>query len=282
MKELRLRPKDRSVIPVEAGSISPDVLTGKGIAEIEMLPVYVGNQICTISDYFEVEGESANTAKEQIVIVEGDIPWVKYIGAGMRSGRILVEGSVGMHVGAQMSGGEIIVNGSASDWAGAEMKGGLIRIKDKAGDLLGAAYRGSSEGMTGGCIIVEGDAGLETGSFMRRGMIVIQGCVEPFAGVHMNGGEIFIFGRAARRLGAEMKGNGGIIICFGEVEALLPTFVYDTTYKPTFMRLYLQELRDKLGVLVAEKFLDSSFKRYRGDLAVGGNGEILVAEKGLS
>ena len=76
-----------------------------------------------------------------------------------------------------------------------------------------------------------------------------------------------------------MKGNGGIIVCLGEVEELLPTFVYDTTYMPTSMRLYLRELRDELDVLDADKFLDTSFRRYRGDLAVGGNGEILIAER---
>jgi formylmethanofuran dehydrogenase subunit C len=133
--------------------------------------------------------------------------------------------------------------------------------------------------MTGGCILVEGDAGFETGSFMRRGMIVIRGNVGPFAGVHMNGGEIFVFGRVARRLGAEAKGNGGFIACLGEVESLLPTYVYDTTYVPTMMKLYLRQLRDELGVSEADEFLDAPFRRYRGDVAVGGNAEILVAEK---
>jgi len=279
MKSLRLRPKDTPSIPVEAESISPDLLAGKALPEIEGMPVHVGNMTQTLGDYFDVEGAAAETAAEQLIIIEGDIPWAKYVGASMTGGRIVVEGDVGMHVGSQMSGGEITVKGSASDWAGAEIKGGLLRISGDAGDLLGAAYRGSSEGMTGGCILVEGDAGLEAGSFMRRGMIVTLGDIGPFAGAHMNGGEIFVFGRAARRLGAEMRGNGGVIVCFGEVEALLPTFVHDTTYRPTFMKLYLRELRDRLGVQEAEKFLDSPFRRYRGDAAVGGDGEILIAER---
>ena len=278
MRELRLRPREAPPIPVEAETISPDFLAGKTLPEIEGRPVHVGNRIHTIGDYFEVEGEAAETAAEQLIIIEGDIPWAKYVGANMTGGRIAVEGDAGMHIGSQMSGGEITVNGSASDWAGAEMRGGLLRIRGDAGDLLGAAYRGSSEGMTGGCIVVEGGAGLETGSFMRRGIIVALGGVGPFAGAHMNGGEIFIFGRAARRLGAEMRGNGGVIVCFGEVEELLPTFVHDTTYRPTFMKLYLRELRDGLGVQGAEKFLDAPFRRYLGDTAVGGNGEILIAE----
>jgi len=278
MRELRLKPKTTPDLPVEAETICPDLLAGKGLPEIDGLPVYMGNQTHTLGDYFEVEGDVAETAEGQLIVVEGDIPWAKYVGSKMTGGRIVVEGDVGMHVGSQMSGGEIIVNGCASDWAGAEMSGGLLRIKGDAGELLGAAYRGSSEGMKGGCIVVEGNAGVESGSFMRRGMIVVLGNIGPFAGAHMNGGEIFIFGCASRRLGAEMKGNGGIIVCLGEVEALLPTFVYDTTYMPTSMRLYLRELRDELEIHEAGKFLDASFKRYRGDMAVGGNGEILIAE----
>jgi len=279
MKELRLKPKTTPDLPVEAETISPDVFAGKELSEIEGLPVHVGNQIHRLDDYFEVEGEVGGEAKDQHIIIEGDVPWLKYVGAKMTGGHIRVEGSVGMHVGSQMSGGEVIVKGSASDWAGAEMSGGLLRIKGDAGNLLGAAYRGSSEGMKGGCIVAEGDIGVEAGAFMRRGMIVVLGSTGPFAGAHMNGGEIFVFGRAGRRIGAEMKGNGGIIVCLGEVEALLPTFVYDTTYKPTSTRLYLKELRDELGIHEATEFLDSSFSRYRGDLAVGGNGEILIVSR---
>jgi len=278
VKELTIRPKGRERIPVEAEVISPDVLAGKGLDEITNLPVYVGNRKLTLSDYFELEGEIAEKAAEQSIVVEGDVPWVKYIGANMKSGHIMVKGDAGMHVGSQMSGGELVVEGSVSDWAGAEMKGGLLRIKGDAGDLLGAAYRGSKEGMTGGCILVDGSVGSEAGSFMRRGEIVTLNDTGPFTGVHMNGGEIFIFGRASKRLGAEMRGNGGVIVCFGEVESLLPTFVYDTTYKPASMRIYLNTLRDALGIKGAGKFLDVPFARYRGDKAVGGDGEILIAE----
>jgi formylmethanofuran dehydrogenase subunit C len=278
MKELRLTPKEMPEIPVEAEVISPDIVAGKKLSEVKSLPVYVGNQKQSLGDFFDVKGEIAEEAKDQLIIVSGTIPDVKYVGAGMTAGKITVEGCIGMHAGAQMSGGELIVTGDASNWAGAEMKGGLLRIHGDAGHQLAAAYRGSSEGMTGGCIVLGGGAGLEAGAFMRRGMIVIKGDVGPFAGVHMNGGEIFVFGRAARRLGAEAKGNGGFIACFGGVESLLPTYVRDTTYKPTMMQLYLRQLVDELGVKEAEKYLSSSFERYRGDLAVGGNGEILIAQ----
>jgi hypothetical protein len=43
------------------------------------------------------------------------------------------------------------------------------------------------------------------------------------------------------------------------------------------MRLYLKQIEEKLGLIDARKFFDSYFERYRGDFAVGGEAEILVA-----
>lgn len=279
MKALWLLPKKLPTIPVEAEAISPDIIAGRKLEEVEKLSVHVGNTKQTMGEYFELEGETADQAAGQKIIVNGSIPGVKYVGADMTAGKILVKGSIGMHVGAHMTGGEILIEGSASNWAGAEMKGGLLRIKGNGGHQIGSAYRGSSEGMKGGCILVEGNAGLELGAFIRRGMIVVKGDVDSFAGAHMNGGEIFIFGKAEKRLGAAARGNGGFIACLGEVESLLPTYIYDATYKPTFMKLYLRQMKDYLGINEAENFLETLFRKYRGDVAVGGNSEILIAEK---
>ena len=279
MKELWLTPTELPPIPVEAEVISPDAVAGKTLKEVEGLQVYVGNATYRLREFFEVEGEVAEAAADQMIVVDGSVPTVKYIGAKMTAGSILVKGCAGMHTGSQMSGGELVIEENTRDWAGAEMKGGLLRIGKDSRNLTGAAFRGSSEGMTGGCIVVEGDTGVEAGSFMRRGMIVVRGGVGPFAGVHMNGGEIFVFGKASRRFGAEAKGNGGFVACLGEVESILPTYLYDTTYKPAFMKLYLRQMRDKLGIEEAMSFVDAPFRRYRGDLAVGGNAEILIAEK---
>lgn len=278
MKELILTPKKLPDLPLEAEVITPDSVAGKTLQEVGALPVYVGNTVQKLGDYFDVKGETAETPSDQLIAIQGECENVKYIGACMTAGRLIVEGCVGMHAGSEMEGGELIITGSASNWAGAEMKGGLLRIHGDAGHQLGAAYRGSPEGMTGGVIVVGGGVGLEAAAFMRRGMLVIQGDADPFLGVHMNGGEIFVFGRVARRLGAEAKGNGGFIACFGEVESLLPTYVYDTTFRPDFMKLYLRQLRDRLGIEVAGEHLETSFRRYRGDIAVGGTAEILIAE----
>jgi formylmethanofuran dehydrogenase subunit C len=279
MAQLKLRPIEPTAIPVEAEVISPDVLAGKTLEEASALKVYYGNEVHPLSDFFKLDGETAEKPEEQTILVEGNAKHVKYIGKQMSRGRIIIQGDSGMHTGSQMQGGEIIVNGDAGEWTGAELKGGRIKVLGDVGNLLGAAYRGSAEGMTGGQILVMGNAGSEACSFMRRGMIVVKGDTGDFTGVHMNGGEVFILGKTGRRAGAQAKGNGGFIACFGGVDEILPTYRYDTTYTPVFMRLYLRELVEKHDLKELVQLIDAPLKRYRGDLAVGGNSELLIAEK---
>ena len=277
MKKIVLTPKGFSNIPIEAEVVSPDVFAGKTLQEIRNLPIHYGNEELPMKEYIHAQGKVAEKPEEQLIVIDGDARHIKQIGSKMTAGRIVVQGYAGMHLGAQMSGGDITVTGNALDWAGAEMKGGIIKILGDAGNLLGGAYRGSSEGMTGGCIVVTGCAGSEVASFMRRGMIVVMGDTGDFTGVHMNGGEIFIFGKPGKRLGAQAMGNGGFIACLNGVDEMLPTYRFDTTYTPTFMRLYMKQLYEKLGITSAPQFIDKPLRRYRGDLAVGGKAEILVA-----
>lgn len=280
MKSITLTPKKYSKISIEAEVITPDNFAGKTLEGIKALKVYIGNSVQNLEEFFEVDGESAEEAREQTILVDGDAAHVKYIGKGMTSGEVVIKGNAGMHTGSMMSGGKLTVSGNVDDWAGAEMMGGLLKIHGNARDLLGSAYRGSSEGLTGGCIVVDGDIGSEAGSFMRRGMIVVRGNSGTFTGLQMNGGVIFVFGRLGKRAGALAKGNGGFIACFGGIEELLPTYIFETTYTPTFMILYLRELSENLGIDEAIKFIGTPLNRYKGDMSVGGNAEILLAQKG--
>lgn len=278
MKSLILTPKEVTRIPIEAEVVTPSRVVGMSTDKVKDLTVFQGNKKHRLSELFHVEGETSEKVNEQRIMVDGDIPHVKYVGAGMISGEVIIKGDAGMHTGAQMKGGKLTVKGNASDWAGAEMSGGLLIIEGNACHLLGSAYRGSSEGMTGGVIIVDGGVGSEAASFIRRGMLVVKGNTGQFTGVHMNGGQIFIFGKAGKRAGAQAKGNGGFIAALGGVEELLPTYNYDTTYRPVMMNFYLKELLEKLKIGEAKRYMDAQVHRYRGDLAVGGNSEIFITK----
>ncbi|MDD5558456.1 formylmethanofuran dehydrogenase subunit C [Candidatus Methylomirabilis sp.] len=254
-------------IPLEAEVISPDLFVQHSQAEIAAMPVALGNETYRLGDFFEVEGERSDE-----IVVEGCAGRVKWIGSGMTRGRVIVHGDVGMHAGSYMRGGEIRVEGNADDFLGVEMEGGLIRVKGNARHRVGAAYRGSKYGMQGGTILVDGNVGHEVGAYMRRGLIVIKGNAEDFLGAMMMTGTICLFGQAGIRTGGGMQ--KGTIVCMRPID-LLPTFAYDCTYAPVFLQILFKELK-QLGVECPAQ-ANGLVRRYHGDLADVGKGEILIA-----
>lgn len=265
---LHLQYTSTTTIPVEAECLTPDNLAGKSVKQIESLPVQHGNAQAPLAEFFRITGDAADGN----ITIEGDCSRVKWIGAGMTTGRITIQGKAGMHLGSEMKGGEIEAHGDAGDWVGGEMRGGRIRVHGNAGHLVGAAYRGSPKGMRGGTILVTGNAGNEIGCNMRRGWIVIGGNTGDFAGAGLIAGSLFVFGQPGIRTGAGMK--RGSIVCFGERPQLLPTFRLDCVYRPIFLRLYLKQLL-AWGWPVAPGHFDGDYERFGGDLVALGKGEVL-------
>jgi formylmethanofuran dehydrogenase subunit C len=258
-------------VPLEAEVLSPARLAGLSARDAAKLPVIHGNQRADLGDFFQVAG----TADGELHLT-GDLSRVKLIGAGMAEGRVVVHGAAGMHLGAGMTGGEIVVEGDAGDWVGLEMAGGRIVVKGNAGHMVGGAPRGSSIGMLGGEIIVSGNAGNETGNGMRRGLIAIGGDAGDFTGVNAIAGTVIVLGHIGWRAGAGMKRASVVAMHPAE---LLPTFTYDCTYAPLFLRLYLRHLRG-LGLAVADPQLVGLYQRWSGDSVALNRGEVLLFQSG--
>ncbi|MDB4895087.1 MAG: fhcC, partial [Firmicutes bacterium] len=232
MSGLRLVPKAPTAIPVEAEVLDPLRLAGLSAAAVAALRVWQGNQQGALGDFFTVDG----TGGEEIII-DGDIPHVKWVGHRMGGGRITVRGACGMHAGSGMQGGELAILGDAGDYLGAELGGGLITVGGSGGHHVGAGYPGSPKGMTGGVICIRGSAGAEVGAAMGRGLIAVLGNVGDLAGVGMRAGTILVGGRTGRHPGAWME--RGSIVAWGEA-VLLPTFIYACTYTPPWLPLSLR------------------------------------------
>jgi len=265
---LTLTRRAGSPIPLELDGVTPDRLRAFSAAEVAHLPVAHGNRTEPLGEFFDVAGSPT----DGVLTLRGDLVKVKSIGAGMTGGRIVAD-AAGLHAGAGMSGGELIVEGDAGDWLGAEMTGGTITVRGNAGHQTGAAYRGSRRGMNGGVIHVHGSAGDEVGLLMRRGLILVGGTCGEFAGASMIAGSLFVFGKAGGRLGAGMK--RGTILAAGGVDELPPSFRYSCDYRPTFLALYLTQLR-LLGIAVPDHVFTDAIRCYRGDVLYGGRGEVLV------
>ncbi len=255
-------------VPLEAEVISPDQLSGKSESEAASLTIFHGNNEHKLGDFFTISGEVTDGKVE----VEGDLSKVKLLGMGMTGGQLKITGSVGAHLGAEMSGGEILVTGDAGDWVGREISGGRITIKGNAGHMVGSAVRGSSIGIQGGEIIIYGNAKNEVGNGMRRGLIAIGGDTGDFTGVNMKAGTIVVLGKLGQRPGASMV-RGTIISTHNAT--LLPTFTYNTTYKPTVLKNILIYLR-KLGFSLEDGHIDGLYQRWSGDSIELNKGEILL------
>ena len=103
-------------------------------------------------------------------------------------------------------------------------------------------------------------------------IIAVGGLVRDFAGLQIKGGTIFLLGGAEIRTGAWMI--RGTIVSLRPIP-LLPTFTYACVYNPTFLRLYARQLAP-FGFSIPYANQDGAYRRYTGDAAVPGKGELLL------
>lgn len=266
MSHVQLTLRDAPAVLLEAPAIRPDAFATLSEAEIAGLPVWHGREEARLGDFFAVSGGCSEEVR-----VAGDLTHITEVGAGMAGGRLVLEGVAGRHTGAGMQGGHLVIQGDAGDWTAAEMRGGVVDVGGTAGAHLGGAYAGSPRGMAGGIVLVHGSAGDDAADRMRRGLIAVAGALGERAGRGMIAGTLFVGGKLGRLPGLGMK--RGTILAGGSLE-LLPTFRYACTYRPGFLPLLLRSLETR-GFPVAAHLRSGALRRYGGDFAERGRGEIL-------
>jgi formylmethanofuran dehydrogenase subunit C len=251
---------------LDADAIAADRFATLSAQEISALQLWDGREAVAIGDVFAVSGE-----RSQTIVLEGDLAKLRGVGSMMSAGTLEISGNIGNAVGARMQGGTIAVQGSAGDDAGSAMSGGSLVIEGNAGDRVGGALQGASKGMTGGHIIVRGNAGREAGARMRRGTLCCAS-VGADAGLGMIAGNIIVAGAIGDGVGAGNK--RGSIVALGGVR-VPPTYAYACTYRPPHLALMLRFLRARFALAVDDAHLHGLYRRYSGDLAEIGKGEIL-------
>jgi len=234
---------------VDASTVAWNALVGLDAAGIRAQEVWVENEgRATLSDLFEVSGAPAPRIR-----LAGDLALMDGIGAGLSGGELVVDGDVGWYLGQRMSGGVIEVRGST-------------------GPHAGGADPGAKRGMTGGEIIIRGAAGSMAGAGLRRGLIVVQRDAGADAGRAMLAGSILVFGALGANPG--LFSRRGSIVAFGAHTPPAP-YRYACTYRPPHLRVTLAYLGTRYGVPVTPRQLAGAYRRYSGDLAELGAGEIL-------
>jgi formylmethanofuran dehydrogenase subunit C len=235
---------------VDASGVAWGELPGLDAAAVAAQTAWVeGEGSVPLGDLFEVRG--APGARIRLV---GDLSLMDGIGTGLSRGELIVEGDAGWYLGRRMSGGFIEVRGSA-------------------GPRAGGADPGVRRGMTGGEIIIRRSAGREAGSGARRGLIVVQGDAGNDAARGMIAGSLVVFGSLGPNPG--LFSRRGSIVAFGPHVPPAP-YRYACTYRPPHLRVTLTYLKARHGVPVTPEQIAGAYRRYSGDLAELGAGEILA------
>lgn len=150
------------------------------------------------------------------------------------------------------------------DYIGHAMSRGSIVIEGDCGDFLGANMRG-------GHIICHGDAGDRVGDQMRRGLLLIDGSAGDYCGSRMLAGTIAVFESVGSYAGFGMK-RGTILLT--KLANLHITLQDCGTHDLPFLKLLFNAIKP-----LKSKFSTHSnirARRYCGDVACNGTGEVLV------
>ena len=126
--------------------------------------------------------------------------------------------------------------------------------------------------MTGGELIVRGSAGPEAGAGMRRGLLVIAGSSGGRTGLGMIAGSVVVFGAAGLDTGLWSK--RGSVIALGPITPPA-TYAYACTYQPVYLRPLFRRLQVRYELSIHRRHLTGFYRRYSGDQAELGKGEIL-------
>jgi formylmethanofuran dehydrogenase subunit C len=252
---------------LDLSGLTPNRLAGLSEAEIAVIPVGSRRQKLLAGEAFRITAGRTETV--HIVGADGTFD---RIGEGMTCGAIQVDGDAGAYAGRGMKGGALVVRGNAGPWAGTRMEGGRIDIHGNAGDFLGGAMPGEMQGLVNGVIIVRGDAGARAGDRMRRGLIVIEGRAGDYAGSRMIAGTLAAIGGAGNLPGYQLR--RGTIILGGKVGEWTPTFVDCGPQDLTVAQLVARSIKGHGALATAERLAAGPVRRFAGDMAVLGKGEI--------
>lgn len=251
---------------LDVSALTPDLLADKSPAEVSATPLPYGKQTLRADEFFDISG----TDSKQIVFENANTK-IDYIGAGLKTGSITINGDAGAFLGFQMKQGEIVLNGNAADFAACAMAGGLLRINGNVGDFLGAALIGDKKGMKGGTVLVSGNTGERTGDQMRRGMILIEGNAGKYCASRMLAGTIGVLGDVGEYVGYGMRRGTLLLTKKPQMHSTLQDCGTHTLPYLSLMFKSFNTLPSKFA-----KINQNRAQRYAGDLANDGKGEILV------
>lgn len=267
MSQLTFKLTAQPESPLDLSPLTPQALAGLTLAQIEKIPLSTGASAARAGDIFRVTGTPSGN-----IWFEGGSRYFDNAGAGLTAGTISIEGDAGSNAGRGMKGGRLEIEASAGHYLASGMSGGVIVVCGSAGDFVGGVGTGKRFGMTGGSVVIEGSTGARTGDKMRRGLILVRGKTGGAAGSRMVGGTIVAEGGFGSHAGQLMR-RGTLI--GPSVEQMSTTFADCGVHELVILAIMARAWNHDLGPLAPKPF-PAKVRRYAGDLATIGKGEILL------
>ncbi len=262
---LREAPRQR----LDVSALTPDRLSGLSREQIAAMELSSGNRRLRVGDLFDLRGDDVADLR-----FEGNCTKLDRIGAGMTGGSVTVAGEAGDYLGLAMAGGRIEVEGGCGSHAACALRNGVIQVRGSVGDFLGSALVGELHGMRGGTVVVGGDAGDRAGDRMRRGMLLIEGNAGDYCASRMTAGTLVVLGSVGANPGFAML--RGTVLAGALRQGLLPTFNDCGEHDLGFLNLLQRSWQGLPGGFGRSPAIPGRVRRYMGDLANGGRGEILL------
>lgn len=272
MSELVLTLREPPRQRLDLSPLTPDRLSGLDLGAIAAIELVAGNRPVRVGDYFSISPGDPGTLR-----IVNACDRLDFIGRGMTTGSIAIEGNVGAYLGLEMHGGALRLHGTAGPYAAAGLRGGSIEIDGHGGDFLGGALPGEMKGMSGGMVVIHGDVGARAADRMRRGIIIVEGGAGAHAASRMIAGTLIVLGRAI----GDYPGHGmkrGTVILSRLPERCLPSFGDCGRHELGFVSLLLRRLRGRSPALDRINVASRPVRRFAGDFAADGKGEILVLD----
>ncbi len=251
---------------VDLSPLTPDHLAGKSLADIAGIELQSGNKKIRTDALFSITGDDTTQIE-----IRNSSSKLDFIGSKLQSGQITVHGDVGSYLGFQMKKGTIQVFGNVDAYAASGMAGGSISINGNVGDFLASAIPGDRKGMKGGVVIVTGNAGDRVGDQMRRGIVLIEGNVGAYCASRMLAGTIGVLGTVGEYVGFGMRRGTLLLFSTPKMHTTLQDCGNHTLPFLSLMFKSFQGLPSKFAGLNKNRV-----RRYAGDIANDGKGEILI------
>jgi len=269
MTALTLTLRDKPRHRIDMAAVRPDRLSGSRPEDIARLSLDYGNRRVQLGELFDITGQDPHD-----LVIRNSCGLLDAIGAGMETGHVSIHGDSGDYLGWGMRSGTIEVYGDSGHWTASGMQNGMIRVNGNCADFAGAAIPGDHQGMRGGTLLITGNAGDRSGDRMRRGRILIEGDAGDYCGARMVAGTIAVLGKVGIAPGYAMR-RGTLL--FEQHPASIPPTLNDCgEHTLGFLRLLLDsfaELNSRFAQLDRNRL---RVRRYAGDLACDGKGELLV------